>query len=227
MNWSKSLPAVVAAACLVGAAGEATAQPRGRAGHGGGGVGHAVPRVYAPAGRVYGGRVYGGPVYGRRVIIAPRILAYAPYRPYYYPFRRGLTIGFFGGYGYPYGYPYYGGYYPYGYSSYYGYGYGYGGYGGYGYGPYGYSLPPPSYVSMRPGVAYGGVRIQGAPRDAQVFADGYYVGIVDDFDGAFQHLNLEAGTHQIEVRMPGQPPIAFDVNVQPGQTITYHAGITR
>jgi hypothetical protein len=215
MNWSKSLPALLAAACLAATAGEASAQSRGRAGHGGGVVGRAAPRVYAPAGRTYGGRVYGGSVYGgRRVIIAPRVLGYAPYRPYFYPYRPGLTIGFYAGYGYPYGYPYYG-YYPYGYSSYY----------GYGYGPYGYALPPASYVSMRPGVAYGGVRIQGAPRDAQVFADGYYVGIVDDFDGAFQHLNLEAGTHQIEIRLPGQPPMAFDVNVQPGQTITYHAGV--
>ena len=38
-----------------------------------------------------------------------------------------------------------------------------------------------------PGRAYGGLRITGAPHEAQVLADGYYVGIVDDFDGVFQH----------------------------------------
>src|SRR2546427_648305 len=70
--------------------------------------------------------------------------------------------------------------------------------------------------------AYGGVRIQGAPRDAQVFVDGYYAGIVDDFDGPFQHLDLEAGAHQIEIRAPGLPPLQYDVNVQPGQTLTVH-----
>jgi hypothetical protein len=68
------------------------------------------------------------------------------------------------------------------------------------------------------------LRITDAPRDAQVFADGYYVGIVDDFDGVFQHLNLEAGPHHIEVRFPGYADaIVFEVVIQPGRTITYRA----
>lgn len=209
MNYSKPIPVILLAAAVSLAANDALAQgrARGRDGRGrsGGSVGRAVPRAYAPQRRYEPSRIYGGP----RRYISPRIVGYAPYRPYYYGYRPGITVGFYSGYGYPYGYPYYR-YYPYGYSSY-----------GYGYGPYGYPLPPPGYVSMRPGVPYGGVRIQGAPRDAQVFADGYYVGIVDDFDGVFQHLNLEAGPHQIEVRLPGQAPVAFDVNVQPGQTITF------
>jgi hypothetical protein len=57
-----------------------------------------------------------------------------------------------------------------------------------------------------------------------VFVDGYYVGIVDDFDGVFQHVNLEAGEHRIEVRAPGyDEAISFDVYVQPGRTITLRA----
>jgi hypothetical protein len=57
-----------------------------------------------------------------------------------------------------------------------------------------------------------------------VFADGYYVGIVNDFDGIFQHLNLEAGPHTIEIRLPGyNDAIRFDVVIQPGRTITYRA----
>jgi hypothetical protein len=152
------------------------------------------------------------PVAGRAVprtgppprIISPRVIAVAPYRPYYYrpTFRSG-----FGYYSYPYGYRY-------GYPAYrYGYPYGYG---------Y-YPAPPPGYLSAIPGRLYGGVRIVDAPRDAEVFADGYYVGIVDDFDGVFQHLNLEAGPHRIEIRAPGLAPIAFDVRVEPGETITYRA----
>jgi hypothetical protein len=46
---------------------------------------------------------------------------------------------------------------------------------------------------------------------------------VDDFDGAFQHMNLEAGPHRIEIRLPDYEPIVFDVNVVPGETVTYHA----
>jgi hypothetical protein len=89
--------------------------------------------------------------------------------------------------------------------------------------PYGYT--PREYYDPIPGRLYGGVRIVGAPRDAQVFADGYYVGIVNDFDGVFQHMNLEAGPHHIEVVVPGLQPIEFDVDVQPGRTITFRADV--
>ena len=90
-------------------------------------------------------------------------------------------------------------------------------------GVYDYGYTPSYYYDPIPGRIYGGVRITEAPRDAQVFADGYYVGIVDDFDGAFQHVNLEAGQHRIEVRAAGIPPISFDVYIQPGRTITLRA----
>ena len=88
--------------------------------------------------------------------------------------------------------------------------------------PYGYT--PRGYFDPIPGRAYGGLRITDAPHEAQVFADGYYVGIVDDFDGVFQHLNLEAGPHRIEVRLPGyDDAVEFNVFIQPGRTITYRA----
>ena len=94
-------------------------------------------------------------------------------------------------------------------------------YGAHGY-PYGYT--PRGYYDPIPGRLYGGLRITDAPHEAQVFADGYYVGIVDDFDGVFQHLNLEAGPHRIEVRLPGyDESVVFDVVIQPGRTITYRA----
>ena len=84
---------------------------------------------------------------------------------------------------------------------------------------------PPAFYNPTPGIAYGGLRIVDAPRDAQVFADGYYVGIVDDFDGVFQHLNLEPGPHRVEIHHPGFAPVAFDVDIQPGRTITLRADV--
>jgi hypothetical protein len=89
--------------------------------------------------------------------------------------------------------------------------------------PYGYT--PRGYYDPIPGRPYGGLRITGAPREAHVFADGYYVGIVNDFDGIFQHLNLEAGAHRIEIEVPGYETIAFDVIVQPGRTVTFRADL--
>jgi hypothetical protein len=93
----------------------------------------------------------------------------------------------------------------------------YGGhYNGYHPGYYGYS-PTPWQVTRDD---FGGVRLRMRPRDAQVFVDGYYAGLVDDFDGTFQSLRLAAGGHKIEIRMPGFEDLELDVHVQPGRTIT-------
>src|SRR4051812_33058124 len=206
MNYAKfvktcSVIFLSAIVCTALAATDAFAQRRGGGGGGqgrssGGSTGRAAPR---------GSVIRGG---GGRVIVSPRAGVRGPYRSYYY--RPGFSLGIYAGF------PYYGyGYYPY---SYYGAPYGYY---GYGYRPYGY-VAPGGYGYAYGGDAYGGLRIQGAPPDGQVFADGYYVGIVDDFDGAFQHVDLEPGPHSIEIRFQGGPPIAFDVNIQPGRTVTFH-----
>lgn len=94
---------------------------------------------------------------------------------------------------------------------------------GVGYGAY--PAPGYGYYSVAPGVAYGAVRIVDAPRNAQVFVDGYYAGVVDDYDGVFQHLNLVAGPHRIDIQSEDYPPVSFDVRADPGRTITYHANL--
>jgi len=95
--------------------------------------------------------------------------------------------------------------------------YGYYSYGGHGAWPYGVGQWPWDRSS-----AYdtGGIRLRVRPRDAQVFVNGYYAGLVDDFDGNFQQLRLEQGGHKIEVRMPGFENLQLDVHVQPNRTIT-------
>jgi hypothetical protein len=180
-----------------------------------------------------------------------------PYRvsPYYYGTAFGFSgLGFYSGY---YGYydPFlYGGYYDpflfgygggYRYGNGYGYGYGNGVYGnGYGFGPGPYavspsspdsasSLAPPDSASsvapypLDPQGPTGGLRLKVEPRDAQVYVDGYYAGIVDDFDGHFQHLTLAAGPHHIEVRAPGHEPLAFDVAIEPHHTTVYQGTLVR
>ena len=71
---------------------------------------------------------------------------------------------------------------------------------------------------------YGGIRIQGAPRNAEVYVDGAYAGIVDDYDGVFQRLELEPGAHEVEIHTAGRPMV-YDVNVTLGQTVTIHANV--
>ena len=94
-------------------------------------------------------------------------------------------------------------------------------YGSHIYGSPGYNY---GYYAIDPGFAYGSLRIVDAPRHAQVFVDGYYAGEVDDYDGIFQRLNLEPGPHRIEIVIDeNAPPLEFDVNIAPGETVTYHA----
>ena len=65
------------------------------------------------------------------------------------------------------------------------------------------------------------LRLKMKPREAQVFVDGYFMGVVDDFDGMWQRLHLQPGPHRIEVRAEGYDTLMFEVNLQPDKTITY------
>lgn len=47
------------------------------------------------------------------------------------------------------------------------------------------------------------LRIEVKPKDAQVYVDGYYAGIVDDFDGVFQRLHVRPGRHELTLYLPG------------------------
>ena len=71
---------------------------------------------------------------------------------------------------------------------------------------YGYQYPYP----MRPyGYGYrmaepeASVRLEVKPKEAEVYIDGYYAGVVDDFDGTFQRLNVPPGEHEIELWLDG------------------------
>ncbi len=124
---------------------------------------------------------------------------------------------------------YYGGY---GYYDPWGYGYGYGGtgYGGY-YGGYydpwygGYpTYPQSSYSSSSD---EGSLKLKIKPRDAEVYVDGYFVGVVDDFDGIFQRLHVDSGAHRIEVRANGYETLEFEVRITPEHTTTYTGELKR
>jgi hypothetical protein len=47
------------------------------------------------------------------------------------------------------------------------------------------------------------LRLEVLPKDAQVYVDGYYSGVVDDFDGAFQRLRLPPGEHELTLYRAG------------------------
>jgi len=187
---------------------------------GGRAVGRAVPReaerpaVVAP--RSAERPVVVAPRVVRPTIVRPEVVRpyYAPryVRPYYarpyyarpYVFRPRFSIGLGVIVGYPvpysYGYPY----------------------------PvpvYGYSAPPAPVVVGPNSMQYGGVSLEISPSNANVYVDGAYAGVVEDFDGTRETLTLAAGRHHVEITAPGYSPMVFDVDVLPGQTIPYQGGL--
>jgi hypothetical protein len=136
---------------------------------------------------------------------------------------RGGRYNFGFGYGYGYGsryrYPYYGYYsspFDYWYSPYY--------YSGY----YGYS---PAYYRRSRGYGYyrdsGSVRLLVEPEKTRVYVDGYYAGVVDDFDGILQRLNVPPGRHDITLRLEGYRTQHFRVYVPVDDTIKIHFDMVR
>jgi hypothetical protein len=171
------------------------------------GTGTAVDR---PAGYYGGGGSYPTYVY--------RYPGY--YGSYFYP---GYAFGL--GYFYdpswydPY---YYGGLYGGGYGGYYGAG-DYGGVSGGGGGGYQGGTGSSSYGHG----PQGSLRLKIKPREGQVFVDGFFVGTVDDFDGTFQKLGIDAGGHRIEIKAPGHDTVSFEVLITPNETVTYKGELPR
>lgn len=177
----------------------------------------ALALVAAPASAQGRNRDHAVPRGSVRVARPPVVVA--PYRTFVYrSYRPAVNFGFF------YGQPGYFGSYAYG-NPFYAYGYPAYGYPAYGYPAYGYVAPYGFGYGGYSGRPYGGIRIDLPERDAEVYVDGYFVGIVDNFDGALQQANVEAGPHRIEVRAPGFETIVFEVNVEPGRTITYRGSM--
>ena len=71
----------------------------------------------------------------------------------------------------------------------------------------------------------GFLRLKVRPRYAQVFVDGYFVGVVNEFDGVFQRLRLEEGPHQVEVVHAGFEPLELDVLIVPGEKVTFEGDL--
>jgi hypothetical protein len=70
--------------------------------------------------------------------------------------------------------------------------------------PYGYREPDSS------------LRIEVKPKEASVYVDGYYAGVVDDFDGTFQRLHVVPGPHEIVVYLRGYRSLRQQMYLSPG-----------
>ena len=73
----------------------------------------------------------------------------------------------------------------------------------------------------------GRLKLKVKPRTAKVYVDGYFVGTVDQFDGAFQKLTLNGGQHKVEIRAEGYETAEFDVLITPEKTVTFQGELKR
>jgi hypothetical protein len=66
------------------------------------------------------------------------------------------------------------------------------------------------------------VRVVVTPRQASVYVDGFYAGIVDDFDGVFQRLPLPPGEHEVVLHLEGYRTVHQRLNLEPNATYKIH-----
>jgi hypothetical protein len=87
----------------------------------------------------------------------------------------------------------------------------------YPWGPYPYPSPYPyRYYNVDLGAA---MRIEVTPHEAEVYLDGYYAGIVDDFNGVFQRLRARPGQHEIVLYLDGYRTVHQKLYLTPKNTI--------
>jgi len=112
-------------------------------------------------------------------------------------------------------------------------------YGRYGmwYDPYSYNWDPGyyggggSYSSSTSGSkareTTGKLRIKANVDEAKVYVDNALVGLVNEFNGISDRLEIEGGHHKIEIRAEGYLSYAQDIDVSVGKTKTIRASLKK
>ncbi len=62
------------------------------------------------------------------------------------------------------------------------------------------------------------LRVVATPKNAAVYVDGYFAGLVDEFDGTFQRLRVTPGQHQITLYLEGYRTVSQKVYLQLNRT---------
>jgi hypothetical protein len=75
--------------------------------------------------------------------------------------------------------------------------------------------------------ARGGLVLQTIPDAAQVFVDGYYVGLAEEFGLRGRAMDIRAGAHRIELRAPGYETLTFSVMIEPNDIVRYRGDMQK
>jgi PEGA domain len=63
------------------------------------------------------------------------------------------------------------------------------------------------------------LRLEVKPKQAAVYVDGFYAGIVDDFDGVFQRLRVSPGSHELTLYLEGYRTVHRPLSLAPRSTL--------
>lgn len=83
---------------------------------------------------------------------------------------------------------------------------------------YSYPPPPPYPYPAYQYAAEANLRIVVKPKEADVYVDGYFAGKVEDFDGTFQRLHVEAGQHELVIHLDGYRSLHQQLYLGPNVT---------
>jgi hypothetical protein len=78
-----------------------------------------------------------------------------------------------------------------------------------------------TYRQRQREAARGALLLQTVPGVAQVFIDGYYVGVAEEFGLGGRAINLDAGAHHVELRAPGYETLTFRVVIESNNIVRY------
>jgi hypothetical protein len=73
----------------------------------------------------------------------------------------------------------------------------------------------------------GSIRFRVSPKSASVYIDGALVGKVEEFDGLSDHLELDGGMHQLELRAEGYETYRGQIDVAVGRTLTERVSLKK
>jgi hypothetical protein len=85
----------------------------------------------------------------------------------------------------------------------------------------------PAAITCEAAAPCGGISFDISPASAQVYVDGVFAGIVEDFDASSEPLVLAPGNHYVEIRRPGYRTVSFDVTIAPGEITPYQGTLER
>jgi hypothetical protein len=84
-----------------------------------------------------------------------------------------------------------------------------------------------SYLRRQRETPRGGLLLEGVPAGAQVFVDGQYAGLAQDFGVGGGAINLDIGSHHVELRAAGYETLTFSVRIEPNSLVRYRGDMQR